>query len=140
MLLGEFRHTLDSKGRVFVPSKWREELGEGVVISKGLESCLYVMTPNHFTAYSDRLSARALENQPAREYARMLYSGSQEEHIDKQGRVTVPSGLREHAGLSREVVLIGVNDRAEIWDKEAWDNYRGHLKTDYEEIAEKLER
>ncbi len=140
MLLGEFRHTLDSKGRVFIPSRWREELTEGVIISKGLEKCLYVMTPDNFSSYATALSAKPLEDKAAREYARMLYSGSQEEHVDKQGRVTIPSTMREHAGLSREVVIIGVNERAEVWDREAWDSYQGRLKNDYESIAEELER
>lgn len=140
MLLGEFRHTLDSKGRVFVPSRWREELSDTVIISAGLENCLYVMTPEKFAAFAGRHAEKNLEDKPARDYARKIFSGSQEEHVDKQGRVTIPSAMREHAGLNRDVVIIGVNERAEVWDRQRWEGYRGHLQNDYESIAEELER
>lgn len=137
MLLGEFRHTLDAKGRVFVPSRWREELAEGVVVAKGLDECLYLMPAARFQRLAERLSSLPLERGRNRAYSHMLFSGASEEQIDKQGRITVPPSLREHAGLGKEVVLVGVSERAEIWDRAAWATYQ--RATDYESVAEELE-
>lgn len=138
MLLGEFRHSLDAKGRVFVPSRWREELAETVVIAKGLDGCLYLMTKARFEEISNRVGELSL-SEVGRHYSRILFSGASEEQIDKQGRVTVPPSLRQYAGLGREVVLAGVSGRAEIWDPAAWSEYQERIQSQYEEIAEKLE-
>lgn len=139
MLLGEFRHSLDSKGRVFLPARWREELGDQVVITKGLDKSLSVMTSEEFARKSEELKALRFENRGNRSYMRVLFSGASEEAVDRQGRVTVPPPLREYAGLGKEVTLVGVGDRAEIWHRETWETYRGGVQDSYEQIAEELE-
>lgn len=139
LLLGEFRHSLDAKGRVFIPSKWREELGAGgVVVAKGLDTCLYVMSEVRFREFAGRLDNLPPERRNNRAYSRLLYSGASEETMDKQGRITVPAGLREYAGLTREVVMVGVSERAEIWDRDTWTSYHGEIQQEYESIAEQL--
>lgn len=139
MLLGEFRHSVDEKGRVFVPARWREELAGGVVVTKGLERCLYVMGKQRFAELADRLSSMSLNRRTNRDYSRILFSGASEEQMDKQGRITLPPALREFAGLSRDVVVAGVMHRGELWDRQAWDEYQGQVQERYEEIAEELQ-
>lgn len=139
MLLGEFRHSLDAKGRVFLPSRWREELTGGVVVTKGLERCLWVLTPTRFEELAEQLHTLSSTRKRNRDYERILFGGATEEEIDRQGRITIPPSLREYAGLSREVVVTGVRIRAEIWDRAAWATYRGDLEAQYEAIAEELE-
>lgn len=136
MLLGEFRHTLDAKGRVFVPAKWREELAQGVVVARGLDGCLYVLATSRFTELADRLAALPLEKGVNRAYARQLFGAASEERMDGQGRITIPPSLREHAGLTKDVVVVGVSDRGEIWDRARWEEYQS--ATNYESVAEEL--
>lgn len=130
---------MDSKGRVFVPSRWRQELGEGVVLTKGLERCLYVMASEKFERFAGQAEGMGLERRTSRAYSRVVGSGSAEETIDRQGRITIPPALREYAGLTKEVVLAGVLGRAEIWDRAAWNAYRTSAEGEYESIAEQLE-
>lgn len=139
MLLGEFRHSVDAKGRVFVPARWREELVGGVVVTKGLERCLYIMSKQRFSELADRLSSLSLNRKTNRDYSRVLFSGASEEQMDRQGRITLPPGLREFAGLQRDVVVTGVMHRGEIWDRGAWEEYRETVQSRYEDIAEELE-
>lgn len=139
MLLGEFRHSLDAKGRVFLPARWREELATGVVVTRGLDSSLVLMTKERFNKRAEQLEALAHEHRINRDYLRMYYSGASEEKVDGQGRMSIPPILREFAGLSKDVVLVGVSDRAEIWDRERWETYRGRVESQLEDIAEKLE-
>lgn len=139
MLLGEFRHSLDAKGRVFVPSRWREELAEGVVVTKGLERCLWVLSKARFEELTEQVSKLSVTRKRNRDYERIVFGSASEEEIDRQGRVTIPPTLREYAGLTREVVLTGLRRRAEIWDRAIWTEYRSTLESQYEEIAEELE-
>lgn len=139
MLLGEFHHSVDAKGRVFIPARWREELGEGIVVTRGLEGCLYVMSKDRFAELADRLSQMTINRKTNRDYSRILFTGASEEVLDRQGRITIPSTLRQYAKLSRDVVVVGVMHRAEIWDGGAWQEYQGRVQPQYEEIAEKLE-
>lgn len=139
MLLGEFRHSLDAKGRVFLPARWREELGEGVVVSKGLDRCLYLMASPRFAEMAERLSDLSVNRKDNRDYSRILFTGASEEQVDRQGRIILPPALREFAGLEKDVVLAGVSKRAEIWDRTAWETYQQRVQPEYEEIAEKLE-
>ena len=139
MLTGEFRHTMDAKGRLFIPARWRDQLSEGVVISKGLEGCLTIMSPSDFAAQAEKLGELAFEKRGNRAYQRMLYSGTYEETLDKQGRITIPQALREFAGLGKEVVVIGAGRRGEVWADKAWDTFREATEKSYEAIAEELE-
>lgn len=139
MLLGEFRHTVDVKGRIFVPSRWREELKDGVVVTAGLERCLYVMTRERFEQRASQLENLSPNRRTNRDHNRLFFSSASEELVDRSGRMNIPSGLRDYAGLKKEVVLIGVSGRAEIWDREAWAEYKGSVEGAYETIAEQLD-
>ena len=139
MLLGEFHHTLDSKGRVFLPARWREELAPDVVVTAGLDRCLLVMTKGRFEERAAQLEKLSSNSKAARDHNRLFFSSASEESIDKAGRMSVPGGLRAYAGLDRDVVVIGVSDRAEIWDKDAWAQYKRGVESDYEAIAEQLD-
>lgn len=139
MLLGEFPHTLDAKGRVFLPAKWREELAGEVVVTAGQERCLFVMTREAFSRRAAQLETLSSDQKANRDYKRMFFSSASEETVDKAGRMSIPVGLRRFAGLeSKEVVLIGVADRAEIWDRSSWSSYRGSVEGEYAQITEEL--
>jgi MraZ protein len=138
VLLGEFRHSLDAKGRVFLPARWREELGEALVITAGLDHCLYLMTRTQFEDVAKRFEGWALENPNARAYTRFFFSKASEESVDSQGRITIPGHLREIAGLGKELVLAGASTRAEIWDRGRYDTYLEGVAEQYEEIAKQL--
>lgn len=131
---------MDSKGRVFVPSRWRQELGEEVVVAKGLDHCLYLVAKPQFAGLVERLGQLSINRRADREYTRLLASSASEEQIDRQGRITIPPTLREWARLGREVVLAGAFERAEIWDRSSWETYRTNAEEQYEAIAEQLER
>lgn len=139
MLLGEFRHSLDAKGRVFLPSRWREELGELVVITQGLDRCLFLMGKPRFEEWAARFDDLPVERRDARAYSRIFFSKASEEAVDGQGRITIPANLRELAGLGKELVLSGVSRRAEIWDRTTYESYQGNVVDRYEEIAETLQ-
>jgi len=139
MLLGEFTHTLDAKGRVFLPAKWREELAGGVVVTAGQERCLFVMTKEAFSRRAAQLEELSSDQKANRDYKRMFFSSASEEAVDKSGRMPIPAGLRRFAGLEgKEVVLIGVSDRAEIWDRDSWSGYKGSVEEAYAQIADEL--
>lgn len=139
MLLGEFRHSLDAKGRVFLPARWREELATGVVVTRGLDTSLVLMTKDRFGRRAEQLEQLAHEQRINRDYLRLFYSGASEEKVDGQGRMSIPPLLREFAGLVKDVVLVGVSDRAEIWDRERWETYRRRVESEIEDIAEKIQ-
>lgn len=139
MLLGEFRHSVDAKGRVHVPSKWREELKDGVVVTVGLERCLYVMTRERFEERASQLEDLSPNRKANRDHNRLFFASASEEQVDRSGRMNIPSGLRDYAGLRKEVILIGVSGRAEIWDRGVWAEYRKSVEGAYEAIAEQLD-
>lgn len=137
MLMGEFMHTLDPKGRVFLPAKWREELADEVVVTKGHEKCLYVMTKERFGARRAQLDELSSNRKVNRDHNRIFFSSGSEEPVDKSGRMSIPANLRQYAGLEKEVVVIGVSDRAEIWDRTEWMQYQQQIDS-YEALAEQL--
>lgn len=138
-MLGEFMHTVDAKGRVFLPAKWRAELSEEVVVTAGQERCLFVMTRSRFEERAQQLEQHSSDRKANRDYNRLFFSSASEEAIDKSGRMSIPAGLRTYAGLGKEVAFIGVSDRAEIWDRQAWTAYKEGVEADYEAIAEQLD-
>jgi len=122
--MGTYRPKLDEKGRLFLPAKFRDRLAEGVVVTQGQEKCLVVWPPDVFDIEADKAAEKSLTSKAARGYQRMFFSGGDEVVPDKQGRVGIAAGLREYAGLEKEVVVIGVRNRLEIWNPLAWDEYQ----------------
>ena len=138
MLIGEYYHNLDAKGRVSIPSKFRDDLGGTFVLSKGLDNCLYAYSTKEWAGFQNELLA--LRGQDAQKVRRFFFSGASECEIDTQGRVVLPPVFREYAGLKKELVIIGVSNRAEIWDKEKWEKYISDSSFDSEEISSAMER
>jgi len=132
MLLGTHTPKLDDKGRLILPAKFRDELSDGVVITRGQDRCLYVFSAKEFDSVHEKIRQAPVTSSEARQYLRVFLSGAQDESVDKQGRVLVPSLLREYAGLDKELVIIGVGSRAEIWDAATWNSY---LKANEEGFA-----
>ncbi len=138
MLIGEYYHNLDAKGRVSIPSKFRDDLGGTFVLSKGLDNCLYAYSVREWEGFQNELLA--LKGADAQKVRRFFFSGASECEIDSQGRVVLPPVFREYAGLKKELVIIGVSSRAEIWDKEKWEAYISDSSFDSEEISGAMER
>ncbi len=138
MLIGEYYHNLDTKGRVSIPSKFRDDLGGTFVLSKGLDNCLYAYSAREWEGFQNELLA--LRGADAQKVRRFFFSGASECEIDTQGRVVLPPVFREYAGLKKELVIIGVSNRAEIWDKEKWEQYISDSSFDSEEISGAMER
>ncbi len=138
MFMGEYQHSVDDKGRLIVPAKFRDTLGEKFVVTKGLDNCLFVYPQAEWANLESKLKALPLTNANARAFARFMFSGATEVEVDKQGRITLPQTLRDHARLDRDVLVIGVNTRAEIWSVEEWKRYQDQAGESYEEIAEKI--
>lgn len=121
MFMGEYSHSVDAKGRMIVPSRYREELGEKFVITKGMDGCLYALPEEAFRKLTDELKSLPLSVKDSRALVRHFAGAAAEGELDKQGRVLIPAKLREHAGIEKEIVLIGVLDKIEIWSKERWE-------------------
>ena len=121
MFMGEYNHTIDAKGRLIVPSKFREALGDTFVVTKGLDGCLFVYANEDWKVFEAKLASLPLINQEARQFARFFLSGAQYVTVDKQGRILMPQDLREFAGLEKDVVLAGMGGRIEIWSLEKWN-------------------
>jgi MraZ protein len=138
MLIGEYNHTLDQKGRVIVPSRFREELGDIFVITRGMDNCLFLYPSYEWKNLENKLKSLPFNKAETRAFMRMFFSGASEVEIDKQGRVLIPPLLREHSHLKKDVVFLGVSNRAEIWSKEIWEEYSNKSSLSFEQIAEKL--
>ncbi len=139
MLLGEYQHSLDTKGRLTIPSRLRDGLGERFVVTKGLDSCLFVYPLTEWTALEEKLRSLPLTRADARSFVRMLFSGALECELDRQGRILLPPNLRAHARLEKDVYLLGVSNRVEIWDKEIWEQYSQQATASFEQAAEHLD-
>jgi MraZ protein len=138
MFMGEFQHSLDEKGRITIPSKFRDGLGQSFVVTRGLDNCLFVYPREEWSTLEQKLKALPLMKSDARAFTRFFFSGATECDLDKQGRVNIPSNLREHAKLDKDAVVIGVSNRVEIWGKDAWEGYAQQSEDSFNEIAEKL--
>lgn len=138
MLLGEYEHTLDPKGRLAMPAKLRESLGSKFIITKGLDGCLFIYDMQQWQLLEDKLSSLPMSRKTARDFTRFLFGGACEGECDKQGRVLIPANLRSHAGLEKNVVIIGVGTRAEIWDAAKWNEYNEESSEDVNDLAEQL--
>lgn len=138
MFLGTYSPRLDEKGRVILPAKFREELADGLVLTRGQERCLYVFSLREFERVHEQLRAAPLSSKQARDYIRVFLSGASDEVPDKQGRVTIPPPLREYAGLDRELAVIGAGTRAEIWDAQAWNDYLTEKEAVFSDTEEEV--
>lgn len=136
--MGEYLHTIDSKGRIILPVKFREELGETFIATKGLDNCLFVYGKDEWTLLENKLKQLPLAKPEARAFVRFFFSGAAELECDKQGRVLLPNNLREHAELDKDVVVIGVSNRIEVWSKDKWEDYNKQISPTVTEIAESL--
>lgn len=138
MLLGTHAPKLDDKGRLFLPAKFRDELQAGLVITRGQENCLYVFSAAEFQSVHDKIRQAPVTSVDARNYLRVFLSGASDELPDKQGRVTIPAALRQYAGLDKDLVVIGVGSRAEIWNAAAWNEYLSKQETAFANVAEEV--
>jgi MraZ protein len=138
MFLGTHTPRLDDKGRLFLPAKYREELAGGVVVTKGQERCLYVFPGAEFARIADALRVAPVTAKAVRDYSRVFFASASDEIPDKQGRVTIPPGLRDYAGLQRDCAVIGANTRLEIWDAAAWDTYRVDQEDAFSAMSEEV--
>ena len=138
MLIGEFEHSLDDKGRVIMPVKLRSDIGERFIITKGLDGCLFVFSQLEWSNFETKLKELPLTNKNARDFVRFFLSGATECELDKQGRFLIANNLREYASITKEVVIIGVGTRIEIWNKEKWKDYSGDENISADSIAENM--
>jgi MraZ protein len=139
MFMGEYNHIIDTKGRVIVPAKFREVLGEEFVVTKGLDGCLFVYSQESWKAFEEKLQSLPLTNKNSRQFARFFLAGAASCEVDKQGRILLPQLLRDFAGLEKEVVLVGVANRVEIWSKDRWQECIEDYDSDMDEVAENME-
>ncbi|BAF60051.1 MAG: division/cell wall cluster transcriptional repressor MraZ [Pelotomaculum sp.] len=138
MFMGEHQHSIDPKGRLFIPARFREGLGNRFVLTKGLDGCLFAYPLPEWEALEQKLKSLPFTRGDARAFVRFFFSGAVECEADKQGRILIPLNLREYARLEKEAVIIGVSSRVEIWAKDQWEHYKGQAASSYEEIAEKI--
>lgn len=138
MLIGEYEHSLDVKGRLIMPAKLREDVGEKFIITKGLDGCLFGFSINEWANFEEKLKSLPLTNKNARDFVRFFLSGAVECEIDKQGRFLVASNLREYASMEKEVVIIGVGTRIEFWSKDKWKKYNSSDNISADDFAQNM--
>ena len=138
MLLGEYKHTIDTKNRLSLPVKFRKELGKAVVVTPGLDHCLFVFTQKEWKQISDHLSQFSILQADNRSFNRFMLGGASEASLDSIGRILIPDHLREWAGLKQKAVVIGVQNRLEVWDETSWSSYKKDIESKADTLAEKL--
>lgn len=136
LLLGTYTPKIDAKGRMALPAKMRSQLGAGMVMARGQERCVYLLPQLEFRRIAMQIQRTSMGNKAAREYLRVFLSGAVDQDPDAQGRVLVPQMLREYASLGNDIVVIGVGTRAEIWNKQAWEEYLAQQEQGYSDIAD----
>lgn len=137
MFMGEYNHSIDNKGRLIIPAKFRELLGDTFVVTQGLDGCLFIYSNEDWKAFEEKLKALPLTNKNARKFSRFFLGGAIQAEVDKQGRILISSKLRNAADLTKDVILVGVGSRIEIWDKERWE--ANSTYDDMDEVAENME-
>lgn len=137
MLIGEYEHSLDTKGRLIMPAKLRETIGEKFIVTKGLDGCLFAFSLTEWANFEQKLRTLPISNKDARAFSRFFFAGAIECEIDKQGRFLISSNLREFANLDKDVIIIGMDSRIEIWSKDKWQQCDDNISAD--DIAEKME-
>ncbi|HHW38289.1 MAG TPA: division/cell wall cluster transcriptional repressor MraZ [Bacillales bacterium] len=138
MFMGEYHHTIDQKGRMIIPAKFRELLGEGFVLTRGLDQCLFGYSYDEWQTLENKLKTLPFTKKDARAFTRFFFSGATECEVDKQGRVNIAPPLRDYAKLDKDCVIVGVSNRFEIWSKSNWDTYVTESADSFAEIAESM--
>ncbi len=138
MFLGEYKHNLDSKGRMAIPAKFRAKLEAGAIITRGLDHCLFVFTIEEWKNLAQKLISLPLAQANSRAFVRLMLAGATDVDLDNQGRILIPDYLREYAHLKKKVVVTGLYNRIEIWDSDLWQQYKSKTESTSDEIAEKL--
>lgn len=136
--MGEYHHNLDEKGRIIIPSRLRDELGDSVIITRGLEECLFIYSEKEWTKVVSKLKELPFTKKDARSFTRMFLSGATSSEFDKQGRINISLPLLEYADLKKECVVIGVNDRLEIWSKDKWNSFMDVTTENMSDLADHL--
>jgi MraZ protein len=136
--MGEYHHNIDNKGRMIIPAKFRENLGDTFILTRGLDQCLFGYPLSEWKALEEKLKALPLTKKDARAFTRFFFSGATECELDKQGRVNIAAPLLQYAQLEKECVVIGVSNRIEIWSKENWEKYVAESEESFAEIAENM--
>lgn len=138
MFIGEYHHQIDDKGRIATPTKFRPDLGKGAVVTRGLDSSLFLLPLEEWGKLAEKLAGLPLGQANSRAFARLMLAGAMDVQLDKQGRFVIPEYLRKYAGLTKKTVIVGVHNRLEIWSEEAWDSYRSQTEENASSIAEQL--
>ncbi len=138
MLIGEYRHSIDAKKRIALPVKFRKEIGRKVVITNGLDNCLFVYPVKHWEAMSEKLANLSIGQADTRGFNRFMLAGATETEVDTMGRILIPDFLREFASLKSKVVIAGIHNRLEIWDEKRWRDYKSKIEKQADTLAEKL--
>lgn len=138
MFIGEYNHAIDTKGRLAVPAKFRVELENGAVVTRGLDSCLFLYTIDEWSRLAAKISQMPLSQSNTRAFSRLMLAGAMDVQLDKQGRIILPDYLRQYAGLKKKVVVAGLYNRLELWDQAAWEEYKTRTEQESGDIAEAL--
>lgn len=138
MFIGEYHHTIDDKGRIIIPAKFREELGNSFIITRGIENCLFVYSEKNWNEICNKLNSLPFTKKDARVFNRFFMSGATDVELDKQGRVNVTAPLINYANIKKDCVIVGTGDRLEIWSQEAWNDFFNSTKDSMSDIAENL--
>lgn len=138
MFMGEFQHNIDSKGRIIVPAKFREPLGERFIVTRGLDGCLFGYSLTEWEKLEEKLKALPLAKKDSRVFVRFFYSAATECEVDKQGRINIPQTLRTYAALEKECIVIGVSNRIEFWQASRWQDFSMQAEENFDEIAETM--
>lgn len=139
MLMGEYRHKMDNKGRMIIPAKFRDELGDQFVATRGLDNCLFVYPMQEWDQLEEKLASLPITSKNARSFVRFFFSGATECELDNQGRISLPRNLRDYADLEKKIVIIGLANRIELWAEERWTDYLESAEQASEEIASAME-
>lgn len=138
MLLGEYKHTVDPKGRVAIPAKFREKFTAGAIVTRGLDHCLFIFSKSEWEILAQKIISLPLAQADSRAFARLMLSGATDVELDVQGRILIPDSLRSYAHVKKQVVVTGMYTRVELWDADAWEAYKTKTEGAADEIAEKL--
>lgn len=139
MFMGQYNHSIDAKGRIIVPAKLRDELGDNFVVTRGLDNCLFVYSMEDWGVFEEKFSTLPLNNKDVRQVTRYFMSNAFTCEVDKQGRFILPNNLKSFAGLDKDIMLIGAGTHVEIWDKEKWDEYNQSFDDNMDEVVERMQ-